>query len=408
MSRVILHCDLNSFYASVECLYRPEIRDKPVAVCGSQSTRHGIVLAKNIPAKAMGVETGEPVWEAKGKCPGLVVVPPDYSLYLRFSAAVRDILLRYTSLVEAFGIDESWLDVTESSNLFGSGEKMACRIKDTIKGELGITASVGVSYNKIFAKLGSDMKKPDAVTSIPEDGFREIIWPLPVRDLLYVGHSTGNKLNISGIYTIGDLAETPPSFLAGRLGKWGETLWAFANGYDAAPVTASGFEPAIKGIGNSLTTPSDMTCNRDMKALFFVLAESVARRLRSHFLKGRTVQVWVRGTDLASVERQGPLPAYTYVSGEIAAKAFEIFKRNWNWDRNIRAAGIRVTNLADAENNIQLSFLPGGTRQRKELVEHCMDDIRKRFGHYSVQRAFLLQEKVPATTSFNPFGHGLL
>ncbi|MDD5602713.1 MAG: DNA polymerase IV [Eubacteriales bacterium] len=401
--RVILHCDLNNFYASVECLYRPELRDKPVAVCGSQSTRHGIVLAKNMAAKAMGITTGEPVWKAASKCPGLIAVPPRYGLYLRFSSSVRDILLRYTNLVEAFGIDESWMDVTESTVLFGSGEEIAEKIRQSVKDELGITVSVGVSFNKIFAKLGSDMRKPDIVTCITEDNFREMIWGMPAGDLLYVGRSTAVKLSRAGIYTIGDLALAPPSFLTGKLGKWGETLWAFANGYDAAPVCDSDFEHSIKGIGNSLTTPSDLTCNTDVKALLHVLAESVARRLRRHYLKGRTIQVWVRGADLSSSQKQGKLPFYTYISGEIAEKAFELFKSFWRWDIGIRAAGVRVTDLADAEKHIQLSFFPPGPRQRKELVEHCVDGIRSRFGHYSVQKAFLLLEKAGETTGFNPF-----
>ena len=404
MGRVILHCDLNNFYASVECLYNPEIREKPVAVCGSQSTRHGIVLAKNMYAKNCGVKAAEPVWQAKKKCPELVVVPPNYSLYLKFSNDVREILLRYTDLVEAFGIDESWMDVTESTKLFGDGLKIAESIKERIKSELGITASIGVSFNKIFAKLGSDIKKPDAITYISEENYKKVVWDLPVQELLYVGKSTLEKLNKFAIYTIGDLANSSPKFLSKQLGKWGETLWEFANGYDASPVVPAAFEPVIKGIGNSVTTPRDLTNNNDVKLLMYVLAESVARRLRAHNLKGRTIQVWVRAHDLETFEKQGPLQNYTYVSTEIAEKAYEIFTGFWKWEKNIRAVGIRVTNLAEADNNVQLSFLEDDTRQKKEIVEQCIDSIRKRFGYYSVQRAFLLTDSVLNTNIKNVNG----
>ena len=224
MNRVILHIDLNNFYASVECLYNPEIRDRPVAVCGSQSTRHGIVLAKNNLAKKFGVMAGDAVWEARAKCPGLVVVRPSYMRYLRFSMLARKIYENYTNLIEAFGIDENWLDVTESTKLFGSGESIADALRKRVRNELGVTASVGVSFNKVFAKLGSDMKKPDATTVISEENYREKIWGLPVGDMIYVGPSTRRKLTNIGIRTIGELAGAPPRFLEGHFGQWGRTL----------------------------------------------------------------------------------------------------------------------------------------------------------------------------------------
>jgi len=392
MDRVVLHCDLNNFYASVECLYRPEIRDKPVAVCGSQSTRHGIVLAKNYKAREMGVRTAEPVWKAKAKCPELVVVRPNYHLYLRFSMAAREIYKRYTDIIEAFGIDESWLDVTESTKLFGDGEKIAGEIKEAIKNELGITASVGVSYNKIFAKLGSDMKKPDAVTCITRENFREKIWDLPVEELLYVGNSTKTKINKFGICTIGDLANSPPEFLAKHLGKWGYTIWLFANGYDDSPVNKMSYEATIKGIGNSLTTPKDLTENEDVKMLIYVLSESVGERLRRHGLKGKTVQISIRDSDLKFIERQGQLRGHTYVSSEIAEKAYEIFLNSWDWSKNIRAVGVRVTSLTEDTGNYQMSLFMDERHQKRELLDHCVDKIRERFGHYSVQRAMFLKE----------------
>lgn len=394
LSRVILHSDLNNFYASVECLYNPNIRDKPVAVCGSQSTRHGIVLAKNIIAKERGVKTAEPIWEAKSKCPDLVTVRPNYTLYLKFSMAARKIYENYTNLIEAFGIDESWLDVTESTRLFGTGPEIAEEIRKKIKEELGITVSIGVSYNKILAKLGSDMKKPDAVTVITEENFKDKVWKLPAGELLYVGPSSRRKLENIGICTIGDLANAPLKFLISQFGKWGETLWAFANGYDFTPVNKNDYEPAIKGIGNSLTTPRDLVCSEDIKLLFYVLSESVAERLRRHNLKGKTVQISIRDPNLLFIERQAQLSVPTFISSEIAEKAFEIFLNNWDWKKNIRALGVRVTNLVTADSYIQLSLFDDQRRIKRELLDQSIDKIRERFGHYSVQRAVVLNDKI--------------
>ena len=390
MKRVILHCDLNNFYASVECLYDPEIRDKPVAVCGSQSTRHGIVLAKNGIAKSFGVKAGDAVWEARSKCPGLEVVRPNYMQYLRFSVLARKIYENYTNLVEAFGIDENWLDVTESTKLFGSGKRIADEIRERIKFELGVTASVGVSYNKVFAKMGSDMKKPDATTEITEEDYREKVWPLPVQDLIYVGPSTCRKLHNIGVCTIGELANLPLKFLMKQFGQWGETLWLFANGYDETPVTRLDFQPAVKGVGNSLTTPRDLRNNEDVLILIYVLADSVAERLRRHNLKGRTVQIYVRSSDLASIERQGQLSQYTYVSSEIAEKAYEIFLDSWDWSKTIRTFGVRVTGIVTADTCMQLSLFDSERHNRRELLEKSIDGIRSRFGHYAVQRALLI------------------
>lgn len=392
LKRIILHSDLNNFYASVECLYNPSIRNKPVAVCGSQSTRHGIVLAKNYEAKKYNINTGEPVWEAKQKCPGLVAVKPDYLLYLKFSKLAIDVYKRYTDLIEPFGIDECWLDVTNSTKLFGNGTDIAFKIKEELKNELGITASIGVSYNKIFAKLGSDIKKPDAVTEISEKNFKDIVWPLPINRLMYIGDSTKIKLHKAGIFSIGDLALTLPSFLIRYLGKWGEMLWIFSNGYDSNPVEMAGYEPIIKGIGNSLTTPRDLVCNEDIKILFYVLSESVAGRLRKHNLKGKTVQITIKDSNLESIERQGQLFRHTFISTEIAEKALEIFLKSWHWSRNVRLLGIRVSKLITADSHVQLSFFNDDTRIKRQLLETSIDKIRARYGHYSVQRALLLRE----------------
>jgi DNA polymerase-4 len=391
MERVILHSDLNNFYASVECLYNPEIRNCPVAVCGSQSTRHGIVLAKNHIAKGFGVSAGDTVREARSKCPGLVVVRPNYMQYLKFSIMVRKIYENYTNLVEAFGIDENWLDVTESARLFGSGKQIADELRKRIKYELGLTASIGVSFNKVFAKLGSDLKKPDATTVISVENYRETVWGLPAGDMIYVGPATRRKLMDIGIYTIGDLANAPPRFLEAHFGQWGRILWVFANGYDESPVTRLDFQPCIKGVGNSLTTPRDLCTDEDVKILTYVLADSVAERLRRHRLKGKTVQVYIRSSDLSFIERQGQLSHYTHTSSDIAEKALEIFSKSWDWSKTIRTLGVRVTNVITADRLSQLSLFDNQILLRRERLESCIDNIRARFGHYSVQRAMLLK-----------------
>lgn len=393
MERVILHSDLNNFYASVECLYNPELRNKPVAVCGSQSTRHGIVLAKNIIAKNLGVKTGEAIWEARAKCSELVVVRPSYAQYLKFSTYARRIYENYTNLIEAFGIDENWLDVTESTRLFGSGEEIAEQIRKRIYEELGVTVSIGVSYNKIFAKLGSDLKKPNAVTPITHDDYKVKVWPLPVQDLMYVGPSTWRKLNNVGIYTIGELAVAPIGLLKRMLGQWGESLWIFANGYDETPVTRLEYQPEVKGVGNSLTTPRDLRCNEDVKIITYVLADSVAERLRRHNLKGRTVQLYIRSSDLSSEDRQAPLDNYTFACADIASRAYELFLSCWDWSKTIRTFGIRVTNLVQADNFMQLSLFEECRHVKRELLDKSIDGIRSRFGHYSVQRALLLKDR---------------
>ena len=258
MQRVILHCDMNNFYASVECMLNPELKNKPVAVCGSVEERHGIVLAKNYAAKAFGVSTGEAIWQAKQKCRNLVVVPPHFEEYIKYSKLARNVYQRYTDQVESYGIDECWLDVTGSSSLKGDGLLIAQEISRRMKSELGITVSVGVSLNKIFAKLGSDYKKPDAITTMYKSEYKQKAWSLPVADLLYVGKSTNRKLALFGIKTIGDLARADEDVLNSHLGKMGSILWSFANGYDDSPVKLENTHAPIKSVGNSTTTPKDL------------------------------------------------------------------------------------------------------------------------------------------------------
>ncbi len=397
LARTILHVDLNNFYAAVECLYRPELRGLPVAVTGDAEARHGIILAKNNVAKACGVKTGEVIWQARQKCPGLVCLPPDFRRYLRFSRLARATYEEYTDQVEAFGIDEAWLDVTGSLRLFGSGAAIADAIRRRLREELGVTASVGVSFNKIFAKLGSDMQKPDATTAITAGNFRELVWPLPVGELLYVGRSTRSKLANRAVYTIGDLAGREPKTLRLLLGVWGETLWHFANGLDDSPVRRSGEENCIKSVGNSTTTPRDLLTEEDVKLIVFVLAESVAARLRQHGLKCRTVAVNVRNTELFSFERQGKLAAPSCLSADIATRALELFREHYRWEQPIRSVGVRGGDLVTAGGLTQLELFAAADR---EALERTVDGLRRRFGPYSVQRCALLQDR--RLTGFNP------
>ncbi|NLY83318.1 MAG: DNA polymerase IV [Acholeplasmataceae bacterium] len=400
--RTILHVDLNNFYASVECLYLPELRNVPAAVAGNPANRHGIILAKNMLAKKLGVRTGEALWEAQGKAPGLVTVPPDFAKYLRFSRLARRIYYDYTDQVEPFGIDECWLDVTGSLHLFGSGEEIANAIRVRIREELGVTVSVGVSFNKIFAKLGSDLKKPDATTLITSENFRETVWPLPVEDLLYVGRSTARKLHNFGLATIGSLARVDVEFLTKTLGKWGEVLWLFANGLDSSPVRRIEERAAVKSIGNGTTCPRDLLDNEDARLVFTVLSESVAARLRDYGLKCTGVQIYLRDNRLYSCTRQARLRAPSYLSTVILDKAMEIFTASYAWQRPLRSIGVRALDLVTEKDHLQLSLFEEFEQheEQREALEHTIDAIRGRFGHGSLLRASCLLDG--RLTGFNP------
>lgn len=400
MERVILHSDFNNFYASVECLYNPSLRNKPVAVGGNPEQRHGIVLAKNYIAKKFGVKTGEALWEAKQKCPEIVFVPPHFDKYMRFSKMAQEIYSEYTDQIQPFGIDESWLDVTGSKNLFGSGKNIADEIRDRVKSELGITASIGVSFNKIFAKLGSDMKKPDATTEIYIDNFKEKVWPLPVSDLLYVGPSTHTKLRQFGVNTIGDLAKTDIKILEYKFGKNGLMLWQFANALDVSPVSNIGAKSMIKSVGNSTTTPRDLVHDEEVKVTIYTLAESVAARLREYGFLCKTIQVSIRDTTLMSFERQKKLLVPVCTSSAIAHAAFELFKSNTEEMYAVRSIGVRACDLLLNENR-QLSIMPDNIKlQKQEDIEITVDTIRRRFGHFSIQRGIMLSEK--SLSDLNP------
>ena len=399
--RTILHIDMNNFYASVECLYRPEIRHLPVAVAGDPLNRHGIILAKNMPAKNLGVKTGEAIWEARLKAPDLVTVPPDFRKYLKFSRLARQILYDYTDQIEPFGIDENWIDVTGSKLLCGDGSEIAHSIRSRIKEELGLTVSIGVSFNKIFAKLGSDMKKPDAVTVIPHDKFKDIVWQLPVSELLYVGRSTQRKLNARGVLTIGDLANYPVEYLVSTLGKWGEILSLFANGKDTAPVRKHNEASAVKSIGNGTTCPRDLINNQDAKLVFTVLSESVAARLRDYGLKCTGIQIYLRDNKLCSITRQKKIKKPTYLSTDILDTAMELLITSYNWQNPLRSVGVRAIDLVTEDNYMELSLFEDNDEViEQENLAHTIDALRKRFGHDSILRASCLLDST--LTGFNP------
>ena len=400
MGRAILHIDMNSCYASIECLHHPEIRHLPVAVGGDVEARHGIILAKNELAKRAGVKTGEALWQAKQKCPDLVIVPPHYQLYLRFSRMARAIYAEYTDLIEPFGLDEAWIDVT-GSGVFGDAVEIAETIRNRVKFELGITVSIGVSFNKIFAKLGSDYKKPDAVTVFGKDDYREKVWPLPVEELLYVGPATTRKLRARGIRTIGDLAQTDPSLLHSWLGKMGYVLHAFANGNDPSPVAPLGEEAIIKSIGNSTTTPRDLTCEEDVNIIFYVLAESVAARMRENGFRAKTVQISLRDTDLFSFERQCKLESPSCLASELHDAGMRLLQDHYRFRKPLRSVGIRGMDLVPIQTAMQLNFFEDPVRREKrERLEVAVDELRRRFGHAAVSRAVTMCD--PSLGTINP------
>lgn len=388
MDRTILHCDCNGFYASVEGVRDPALRRVPMAVCGDPEHRHGVILAKNELAKQRGVRTAETVFQARQKCPGLVLVPPHRELYEEYSRRVNAIYARYTDMVEPFGIDESWLDVTGSRRLFGGGQAIADALRRTVREETGLTISVGVSFNKIFAKLGSDYRKPDAITRIEADNYAELAYPLPVGDLLYVGPATQRKLHWYGIRTIGQLAQADPEVLHGWFGKMGYVLSAFARGADNTPVAKMGQAAAIKSIGNSATTPRDLTCEQDVWAMLVILSESVAARMRKLAVKCTVVEISVRDCDLQGFIRQAKLESPTCNSLEIAQAALGLFRRSYTWPKPIRSIGVRGSGLTPQDTPVQLSFTTDEPRREKrQKLDQAVDQLRSRYGYTSVQRA---------------------
>ena len=385
MDRIILHCDLNCFFASVELLSHPDLRHLPVAVCGDPSSRHGIILAKNEPAKRCGVQTAETIWQAKKKCPSLVLLPPHHDRYRVYSKQVNAIYEQYTDLVEPFGIDESWLDVTGSLHLFGGdAAALADTLRRRVREELGLTLSVGVSFNKVFAKLGSDYKKPDATTVISRENWKEIVWPLPVGDLLFVGGAARKLLAQYGVKTIGDLAACPTDMLESLMGKLGTQLHEYACGLDASPVRSRYDRETVKSVGNGTTFPQNLTTWEQVRGGIAVLADSVATRLRRYGLYAGGVQVTVRDPAFRDRSRQTQLSTPTHLIRDITAAALELTGQLWKPPSPIRALTVTAIHLAtpsDAYEQVDLfTAAEAPKRKKQEQLEAAMDHIRSKYG----------------------------
>ena len=396
--RWILHCDMNNFYAGVECLHNPDLREKPVAVCGSAEKRKGIVLAKNYIAKAFNVRTGEAVWEARQKCRELIIQPPHYDLYMKYSGLARTIYGRYTDRIESMGADECWLDITGSLLYFKKKPyEIAYEIKEAIKTELGLTISVGVSFNKVFAKLGSDMKKPDAVTVIERETFRDTVWHLPVSDMLGVGAATKRKLSEMAVKTIGDLARIPCDFLENKFGVIGNMLWLFANGLDNSRVTDSTFSFPIKSVGHGSNALTDLTNTDQVWPFMLSLTQDIGHRLRVCEKFAAGVAVYARDNKLSGREYQKKFTVPTQSPFVLASEAFELFKKKHAWVNPLRSVAVKAIYLVEDQIPCQLSLFEDNERsERLEKLDTAVERLRNRFGRDIVKPAILYNDnKLP-------------
>ena len=401
MSRVVLHADLNNFYASVACMEHPDLRELPIAVCGDPTLRHGIVLAKNMPAKRHGVITGQAIWQARQTCPNLQTVPVDFNSVLHYSGVVRQIFARYTNRVQPFGADEAWLDISGPGVEIEDGFRMANHLRHTVREETGLTLSVGVGDNRIFAKLGSDLKKPDGVSVVCAGNRCAVLDPLPVGDLLFIGRATKQKLQSIGIFTVGQLAAVDPGALKAIFGKTGLMLSGFARGNDAASVIAEDSQPKMKNIGNSITAAHDIITRHDARITLYGLCESVASRMRKHHVMGRMVQLSIRNATLDWYQRQQKLDFSTDCSFDLFETAYGLLNANWREGTPLRSLGVSVSQLSTAGTLMQLSFLPeDAARQKRQILEQTVDDIRERYGHFAIQRAIMLYDR--ALGKINP------
>lgn len=396
--RVIYHIDCNSFYASVECMQRPELRLAPMAVAGDPKDRCGIILAKNELAKACGIKTAETIYQAQRKCPGLVLVEPHHRLYVEVSRAVKRIFAQYTDQVESFGLDEAWLDVTGSLRYFhATPVELADEIRQRVKREIGITVSVGVSYNKAFAKLGSDLKKPDAITLITRDNYQRRVWPLPVEDLLFVGKMASAQLRRHYITTIGDIARSEMGFLNQLLGKGGETLWLFANGLDPSPVCRIGEEEPAKSIGNGMTFRRDLVGWEELKAGVLALSDEVAMRLREEGMRCSMLQIMVRNPSMKTISRQGKMTWPTCLQKEIVDRAMEILHENWKEDAPVRALSVTAQQLLPRQAVLEQGNLWCDTSSalaKFERAEAAMQKLRLKYGRGCLTMGFSENEEL--------------
>ena len=395
---------MNSFFASVELIEHPELKEKPVAVCGDPDSRHGIILAKNEPAKAFGIVTAETVSQARRKCPDLILLPPHHDKYRHYSRLINAVYYQYTDMVEPFSIDESWLDVTASVKLFGSGRDIADRIRERVRSELGLTLSAGVSYNKIFAKMGSEYKKPDATTEITRENYKKLLWPQPVENMFFVGFATAQKLRSAGISTIGDLASASGIRLESLLGKQGPLLIKYASGRDDSPVSLSGERDRIKSVGNGITFSRDLKSSEDALTAVTSLSDTVAGRLRKYGFKAKGVKVDIKDASFKSISRQKQLVKPTHLSSDIKQAAMELISSSWRFPDPIRLITVTAINLTDGEEGEQLSFFGNGyssdsesaaaAEEKSDSIEKTMDDIRRKFGDSSITFGQLLNNDI--------------
>ena len=403
--RYILHCDCNGFFASVELLSYPELWDKPVAVGGDSETRHGIVLAKNEAAKKYGIKTAETLWQARKKCPDLIVLPPHHDRYSHYSKIITGIYTQYTDLVEPFGIDESCLDVTNTYMLFAdSPQQLADELRQRIKYETGLTISVGVSFNKIFAKLGSDYKKPDATTVIDRNNYKDIVYPLSVGDLIYVGKSTQSALAEMGVKTIGQLAQMPLKTLEERFGKHGTDLYKYANGLEDSPVSSYYSEKDVKSIGSGNTFGKNLNTMEEIKPALLRLSEDVGTRLRRRGMYANGVQLTIRYPDFHTFTRQCKIPS-TDITNDIYKRALKLFIDNRNPQIAIRALTVTAIDLDKEQRVAQMSLFDAGAdkkREKNEKLQATIDRIRDKYGNASVQSATVMAAGYKKKQ--NPFG----
>ena len=392
--RVILHSDANCFYASVETVLNPDLRDKAVAVCGSTDERHGIVLAKSEKAKRAGIKTGMANWEAKKLCKDLIIVHPQYDYYLKFSRYLHKIYKRYTDLVEPFGMDECWLDVTDCRR---DGVEIAEEIRKAVKDELGLTVSIGVSFNKIFAKLGSDIKKPDAVTEISRDNFKEIVWKLGCSELLYCGRATTAKLGRIGVRTIGDIARLPADIMQSKLGKNGVMLWRYANGLDESRVAHEDYTAPAKSVGHGITCTADLTTPEEAKKVIVALSQDIGYKLRLMHLRAKAIHLYVRDNDLNWQGWQTQVAFPTQDEKIVSYEAYKLLKSNYSWKNPIRSLTVSAIQLENIDTPTQLGlFYDNVAHERRERLNQTLDRIRDSYGKEAIIPAIILDEsKMP-------------
>lgn len=400
--RVIVHSDINHCYAQIEEMKFPQLRDVPMAVGGHEEARHGIILAKNDFAKTYDIKTGESLREAYAKCPQLTIVHPDYEEYIYYTQRVKDIYREYSDRVESYGLDEAWIDLSESTRMFGSGYTIAKTIQQRVFEEIGLTISMGLSFNKIFAKLGSDMDKHMGLVCITKENYKDKVWGLPVEDLFYVGKATKKKLQYLSITTIGDVARLPIGFMKDHLGKIGELLWWFANGEDVSEVVHTSHVDDVKSIGNAITSVKDITTLEEAKLVYFVLVESVASRMRDQGLQGNVVRITLRTKELTWCSRQRKLAQASNLSAEIMPHVMDLVNENHDFRLSLRTIGVTMSGLKQQESGYQQMnfFVSEQERAKQKRLEETMDEIRTKFGFSKAKRCAMLLDK--ELTNFNP------